>query len=154
MRKLIAVLLCATSAFAWPWSDSGEKKATPEDQARIKDSLQLEEVKNLQAEVSDRTRELQSAEAENNKKSEQIKELQSALTEKDTGYRSMSINSSYGFYKVEVSSEDGVHDEGLLDGRGKLLVPAVYAGAAALFIGACLLTAVFRKGKQKTKFRK
>ena len=50
-----------------------------------------------------------------------------ALTEKDTGYRSMSINSSYGFYKVEVSSEDGVHDEGLLDGRGKLLVPAVYA---------------------------
>ena len=43
MKKIIAVLLCATSAFAWPWSESGEKKQTAEDQARIKDSLQLEE---------------------------------------------------------------------------------------------------------------
>ena len=41
MKKIIAVLLCATSAFAWPWS-SGEKKPSAEDQARIKDSLQME----------------------------------------------------------------------------------------------------------------
>ncbi len=34
--------------------------------------------------------------------------------------------------------------------ESRLLVPAVYAGAAALFIGGCLLTAAFRKEKQKT----
>ena len=56
MRKIIAVLLCATSAFAWPWSESGEKKQTAEDQARIKDSLQTVEVRNLQREVEALTR--------------------------------------------------------------------------------------------------
>ncbi|OWU98745.1 MotA/TolQ/ExbB proton channel family protein [Fibrobacter sp. UWR2] len=55
MKKIIAVLLCATSAFAWPWS-SGEKKSTAEDQARIKDSLQMEEVRTLQREVETLTR--------------------------------------------------------------------------------------------------
>ena len=55
MKKIIAVLLCATSAFAWPWS-SGEKKPTADDQARIKDSLQMEEVRALQREVEALTR--------------------------------------------------------------------------------------------------
>jgi biopolymer transport protein ExbB len=55
MKKIIAVLLCATSAFAWPWS-SGEKKPSAEDQARIKDSLQMEEVRALQREVEALTR--------------------------------------------------------------------------------------------------
>ncbi len=32
----------------------------------------------------------------------------------------------------------------------RLLVPAVYAGAAAVFIGACLLTVTFRRKKQET----
>ena len=32
-----------------------------------------------------------------------------------------------GFFEVEVESEDGIHDEGLLDGQGRLLVPAEYA---------------------------
>ena len=50
-RLFVALLLCASSAFAWPWSGSGEKKVSAEDQARIKDSLQLEEVRNLQREV-------------------------------------------------------------------------------------------------------
>ena len=50
------LLLSASSAFAWPWSGSGEKKASPEDQARIKDSLQMEEVRNLQREVDALTR--------------------------------------------------------------------------------------------------
>ena len=49
------VFLFSVSAFAWPWS-SGEKKASPEDQARIRDSLQLEEVRNLQREVDALTR--------------------------------------------------------------------------------------------------
>ena len=33
--------------------------------------------------------------------------------------------------------------------ESRFLVPGVYAGAAALFIGGCLLTAAFRKEKQK-----
>ena len=45
------LFLSASSAFAWPWSNSGETKSTAEDQARIKDSLQTEEVRNLQREV-------------------------------------------------------------------------------------------------------
>ena len=36
----VITLFLASSAFAWPWS-SGEKKSTAEDQARIKDSLQM-----------------------------------------------------------------------------------------------------------------
>ena len=45
------LFLSASSAFAWPWSASGEKKVSAEDQARIKDSLQMEEFRNLQREV-------------------------------------------------------------------------------------------------------
>ena len=50
------LFLSASSAFAWPWSNSGEKKVSAEDQARIKDSLQMEEVRNLQREVDALTR--------------------------------------------------------------------------------------------------
>ena len=48
-------LFFAVSAFAWPWSN-GEKKQSAEDQERIKDSLQLEEVRTLQREVEALTR--------------------------------------------------------------------------------------------------
>ena len=55
MKKSVILLFLATSAFAWPWSSS-EKKASAEDQARIKDSLQMEKVRNLQREVEALTR--------------------------------------------------------------------------------------------------
>ena len=42
-------------------------------------------------------------------------------------YTSMYSTSSYSFLKVEAPSEDGVHDEGLLDPMGRVLVPAKYA---------------------------
>jgi len=51
MRRLVVLLVmfCAASAFAWPWS--GDKKATAVDSSLIRDSLQREELKNLQREV-------------------------------------------------------------------------------------------------------
>ena len=49
------IFALASSSFAWPWS-SGEKKQSAEDQTRIKDSLQMEEVRNLQREVEALTR--------------------------------------------------------------------------------------------------
>lgn len=45
----------------------------------------------------------------------------------ETGYTYMSPSSSYPFFNVEVKSEDGVHRKGLLDGNGRVLVPAEYA---------------------------
>lgn len=42
-------------------------------------------------------------------------------------YTSMYPDSSYPFFKVEVEAADGLHNEGLIDGFGKLLVPAKYA---------------------------
>jgi len=53
---VVILLLLASSAFAWPWSESGEKKPTAEDQVRIKDSLESVEVRNLQREVEALTR--------------------------------------------------------------------------------------------------
>ena len=47
------ILMFASSAFAWPWSS--DKKNT-EDEARIKDSLLQDEVRNLQREVEALTR--------------------------------------------------------------------------------------------------
>ena len=49
------------------------------------------------------------------------------LMGEDGGYTYMSSTSSYPFFKTEVRSEDGIHDEGLVDGYGKVLVPAEYA---------------------------
>ncbi len=46
---LLVVILLAPSAFAWPWSS--DKKASAADSAMIRDSLQREELKNLQREV-------------------------------------------------------------------------------------------------------
>ena len=48
------ILMFASSAFAWPWSNDDNKKA--EDEARIKDSLLQVEVRNLQREVETLTR--------------------------------------------------------------------------------------------------
>lgn len=44
-----------------------------------------------------------------------------------TGYTYMYSSGSYPFFEVEVKSSDGVHDEGLVDGWGNVLVPAEYA---------------------------
>ena len=51
----------------------------------------------------------------------------SFLTDVEAGYTSMYVQSATGYYKVQVNAEDGVHREGLLDGRGNLIVPPVYA---------------------------
>ena len=102
MKKIIAVLLCATSAFAWPWS-SGEKKSTAEDQARIKDSLQMEEVRSLQREVETLTRirlqkadSLEKLEAEHWRKryaeSQLTEEHQAASRELDARYSKLSTD--------------------------------------------------------------
>jgi biopolymer transport protein ExbB len=102
MKKIIAVLLCATSAFAWPWS-SGEKKPSAEDQARIKDSLQMEEVRALQREVEALTRirlqkadSLEKLEAEHWRKryaqSQLTEEHQTASRELDGRYSKLSTD--------------------------------------------------------------
>ena len=100
---LFALLLLATSAFAWPWSDSGEKKQSAEDQARIKDSLQTVEVRNLQREVEALTRirlqkadSLEKLEAEHWKKryaeSQLTEEHQAETRELDGRYSKLSTD--------------------------------------------------------------
>ena len=49
------------------------------------------------------------------------------LVSEDAGYIDMSPKSGSTFYSVEVPSEDGVHDEGLIDSEGRVIVPAKYA---------------------------
>ena len=44
----------------------------------------------------------------------------------DGNYTGMSTK-DYGFFRVEVASEDGVHDEGLIDSTGKVIIPPEYA---------------------------
>ena len=100
---LFAFLLLASSAFAWPWSDSGEKKQSAEDQARIKDSLQTVEVRNLQREVEALTRirlqkadSLEKLEAEHWKKryaeSQLTEEHQAETRELDGRYSKLSTD--------------------------------------------------------------
>ena len=97
------VLSLATSAFAWPWSGSGESKASAEDQARIKDSLQTVEVRNLQREVEALTRirlqkadSLEKLEAEHWRKryaeSQLTEEHQAASRELDGRYSKLSTD--------------------------------------------------------------
>ena len=96
------IFLFASSAFAWPWS-SGEKKASPEDEARLKDSLQLEEVRSLQREVDALTRirlqkadSLEKLEAEHWRKryteSQLTEEHQAASRELDGRYSKLSTD--------------------------------------------------------------
>ena len=99
----IAIMLSlATSAFAWPWSN-GEKTQTAEDQARIKDSLQMEEVRTLQREVETLTRirlqkadSLEKLEAEHWRKryaeSQLTEEHQAASRELDGRYSKLSTD--------------------------------------------------------------
>ena len=100
---LCALLLFASSAFAWPWSSNGESKASAEDQARIKDSLQIEEVRNLQREVEALTRirlqkadSLEKLEAEHWKKryaeSQLTEEHQAETRELDGRYSKLSTD--------------------------------------------------------------
>ena len=102
MKKSVILLFLATSAFAWPWSSS-EKKASAEDQARIKDSLQMEEVRNLQREVEALTRirlqkadSLEKLEAEHWRKryaeSQLTEEHQTASRELDGRYSKLSTD--------------------------------------------------------------
>ena len=93
----------ASSAFAWPWSSNGESKASAEDQARIKDSLQTVEVRNLQREVEALTRirlqkadSLEKLEAEHWRKryaeSQLTEEHQTASRELDGRYSKLSTD--------------------------------------------------------------
>lgn len=49
VKVIFLVMFFTLSAFAWPWSS--DKKTDAADEARIQDSLQREELKNLQREV-------------------------------------------------------------------------------------------------------
>ena len=112
--------LSVTSAFAWPWSNSGEKKASAEDQARIKDSLQLEEVRNLQREVDALTRirlqkadSLEKLEAEHWRKryaeSQLTEEHQTASRELDARYSKLSTD--LGRVSEEVAASKSLTEE-------------------------------------------
>ena len=48
------------------------------------------------------------------------------LLSESEGYTTMSPTYDYPFFKVERPSADGVHDEGLIDSTGRVLVPAEY----------------------------
>ena len=114
------VLSLATSAFAWPWSGSGEKKVSAEDQARIKDSLQTEEVRNLQREVEALTRirlqkadSLEKLEAEHWRKryaeSQLTEEHQNASRELDARYSKLSTD--LGRVSEEVAASKSLTEE-------------------------------------------
>ena len=122
LNKLVlifAVLFLASSAFAWPWS-SKEKTPTAEDQERIKDSLQLEEVRSLQREVETLTRirlqkadSLEKLEAEHWKKryaeSQLTEEHQAETRELDGRYSKLSTD--LGRVNEEVMASKNVTGE-------------------------------------------
>ena len=114
------LFLSATSAFAWPWSGSGESKPSAEDQARIKDSLQTEEVRNLQREVETLTRirlqkadSLEKLEAEHWRKryaeSQLTEEHQAASRELDARYSKLSTD--LGRVSEEVAASKSLTEE-------------------------------------------
>jgi len=116
---LFVLLFCAVSAFAWPWSN-GEKKPSAEDQERIKDSLQLEEVRTLQREVETLTRirlqkadSLEKLEAEHWKKryaeSQMTEEHQAETRELDGRYSKLSTD--LGRVNEEVMASKNVSNE-------------------------------------------
>ena len=118
-RFVAVVCLLASSAFAWPWS-SGEKKQSAEDQERIKDSLQLEEVRTLQREVETLTRirlqkadSLEKLEAEHWKKryaeSQLTEEHQAETRELDGRYSKLSTD--LGRVNEEVMASRNVTSE-------------------------------------------
>ena len=49
------------------------------------------------------------------------------LMDEGSGYTSLISSSYFPCFKTEVQAKDGIHDEGLIDGFGKVLVPAEYA---------------------------
>ena len=115
----LVTLLLASSAFAWPWS-SKEKTPTAEDQERIKDSLQLEEVRSLQREVETLTRirlqkadSLEKLEAEHWKKryaeSQLTEEHQAETRELDGRYSKLSTD--LGRVNEEVMASKNVTGE-------------------------------------------
>jgi biopolymer transport protein ExbB len=119
MKMSLVLVLLASSAFAWPWS-SKEKKPTAEDQERIKDSLQLEEVRSLQREVETLTRirlqkadSLEKLEAEHWKKryaeSQLTEEHQAETRELDGRYSKLSTD--LGRVNEEVMASKNVTGE-------------------------------------------
>ncbi len=50
----------------------------------------------------------------------------------DEIYSSIRSISSYPYYRVEVKSADGVHDEGIIDEEGSVLIPAEYADVSVV----------------------
>lgn len=112
MKKFLALLLaCALLLSALP----GAVAAENESRAVKARSLELNRVSDTLAYRGEDDKYYQVVDADFN-----------VLSDKDARYLSMYAR-SYGYYKVEAESEDGVHDEGLLDGQGKVLVPPVYA---------------------------
>ena len=120
VQSLAFVLLLASSAFAWPWSGSGESKASAEDQARIKDSLQTVEVRNLQREVEALTRirlqkadSLEKLETEHWRKryaeSQLTEEHQAASRELDARYSKLSTD--LGRVSEEVAASKSLTEE-------------------------------------------
>ena len=115
----LITLFLASSAFAWPWSN-GDKKQSAEDQERIKDSLQLEEVRTLQREVETLTRirlqkadSLEKLEAEHWKKryaeSQMTEEHQVETRELDGRYSKLSTD--LGRVSEEVMASKNVSAE-------------------------------------------
>ncbi len=45
----------------------------------------------------------------------------------DGQYTSMSAMSGYPYFKVEAESTDGIHNDGIIDDKGNVIVPPVYA---------------------------
>ena len=54
------------------------------------------------------------------------------LSDASAKYTSMSDMGHTPFFKVEVASEDGIHDEGVIDASGREIVPPVYADVSAI----------------------
>ena len=114
---LFAVLLSASSAFAWPWSSKDGAAPTAEDQARIKDSLEMEQVKTLQREVETLTRirlqkadsleKLESAHWSKRYAESQLTEEHQASTRELDG-RYSKLSTDLGRVNEEVSASKGV----------------------------------------------
>ena len=49
------------------------------------------------------------------------------LVPESAGYITMTPRSGTSFFKVEAASDDGIHDDGLIDSDGSVIVPAEYA---------------------------
>ena len=125
---LSAVFFMANSAFAWPWSSTEQGKPSAEDEARIKDSLESVEVRNLQREVEALTRirlqkadSLEKLEAEHWRKryaeSQLTEEHQAETRELDGRYSKLSTD--LGRVSEEVMASKNVTGEAEEDAKSE-----------------------------------